>query len=301
VKLWIAGVLLLPAALAQNAPNFEFHSGFWLNLHHYLYEQASPGGAVASDTAEWRRAVDYYRREMVNRDMLSREMEAINNSLADRETAASLRDSGLPSELIAILEAAAPEYRQRWWPVHDATNWAWIAAARPLIDKYGGALTGELTAAFGTSWPDGPIRTDVAEYANWAGAYTTLEPTHITISSTVRANAGQAALEILFHEASHSLISGVFDALSREAREQGKLLRQRDLWHALLFYTAGELTSRHLPGYTPYAIANGLYDRAWPGALPVFNQDWKPYLDGTIDRATAIRRIVEHHSVAPAN
>ena len=257
MKLWIAGVLLLPAALAQNAPNFEFHSGFWLNLHHYLYEQASPGGAVASDTAEWRRAVDYYRREMVNRDMLSREMEAINNSLADRETAASLRDSGLPSELIAILEAAAPEYRQRWWPVHDATN--------------------------------------------WAGAYTTLEPTHITISSTVRANAGQAALEILFHEASHSLISGVFDALSREAREQGKLLRQRDLWHALLFYTAGELTSRHLPGYTPYAIANGLYDRAWPGALPVFNQDWKPYLDGTIDRATAIRRIVEHHSVAPAN
>ena len=40
----------------------------------------------------------------------------------------------------------------------------------------------ELSAAYQTPWPADPIRTDVAEYASWAGAYTVLEPTHITIS-----------------------------------------------------------------------------------------------------------------------
>lgn len=299
VLICIAGSLWVPTARAQRPPNFEFHSGFWVNLHHYLYEQASPGSAVASDTPAWRRALDYYRREMVKQDMLSREMEAVNNTLSDREAAASIEGSGLQPELIAVLEDAAPEYRQRWWPVHDAANRAWIAAVRPLLAKYGAGITGEVAAAFGTNWPDGPIRTDVAEYANWGGAYTTLEPTHITISSTDRGYAGRAALEMLFHEASHALSRGVTDALFLEARAQGKLLRRQSLWHAVLFYTTGEIVARHLEDYTPYAIANGLYDQGWPGALPVLDQDWRPYLDGKIDRAAAIRSVVRDYSVAP--
>lgn len=299
IAILITGAFLVPPTLAQKAPNFEFHSGFWVNLHHYLFEQASPGGVVASDTPEWRRAVDYYRREMVKQDMLSREMEAINNTLSDLERAASIRSSGLQPELIAVLENAAPEYRQRWWPVHNAANRAWIAAVRPLIAKYGGVLTGEVAAAFGTNWPDGSIRTDVAEYANWGGAYTTLEPPHITISSTDRGYAGPAALEMLFHEASHALSRGVTDALFMEARAQGKLLRRQSLWHAVLFYTTGQIVARHLEAYTPYALANGLYDQGWPGALPALDQDWKPYLDGKVDRAAAIRSLVQDYSVAP--
>src|SRR5581483_6822339 len=275
---------------------FEFQSGFWVNLHHFLYEQAM-GSDTVSDSPEWRHAVDYYG-DLAKKDMLSREMEAINNSLSDRETATSLEGSGLEPALVEVLQEAAPEYRKRWWPEHDRANRAWIEAVQPLVQKYGPALTRELATAYGASWPADPIRTDVAEYANWAGAYTTLDPTHITVSSAAPANAGQAALEILFHEASHALVKGVTDALFREVQEQGKFLPRQDAWHALLFYTTGTIVARHLDGYTPYWIANGLSDPGWKGLLPIFERDWQPYLDRKTDRATAVRRLVEDYGTA---
>ena len=70
-------------------PIFAFHSGFWLNLHHFLYEQArlaekvqtSQGGGAAKSAptdanargdapAAWQSAVDYYRKNMAHRDLL---------------------------------------------------------------------------------------------------------------------------------------------------------------------------------------------------------------------------------------
>jgi hypothetical protein len=105
-------------------------------------------------------------------------------------------------------------------------------------------------------------------------------------------------LEVLFHEASYALIFEVRDSLSREAQAQGRVLRREDLWHALLFYTTGEIVRRHLDGYTPYAIKLRLYDRAWPDALAVFDQDWRPYLEGKTDYETAVRRVVADYSSA---
>lgn len=293
----LLATLLLPAAHSQSTPIFDFHSGFWVNLHHFLLEQAMQASAAA-DSPEWRRALDHYRANLVKKDMLDREMEAINHALSVRESASSLEGSGLKPELIAVLQEAAPEYRKRWWPAHERTDREWIAAVRPLIQKYGAALTGELSAVYGTPWPKDPIRTDVAEYANWAGAYTTLNPTHITISSTAPGYAGQAALEMLFHEASHALVKPVADALFQEVRAQGKFLPRQDAWHGLLFYTTGAIVARHLDGYSTYAIANGLYERGWAGLLPVLQQDWQPYLEGKIDRASALHRLVDHYGTA---
>jgi hypothetical protein len=223
-------------------------------------------------------------------------MEDINNSLAAAEGASSLEGSGLPPELIVVLESAAPFYRQRWWPEHNRANLAWVAAVRPLVEKHATALKEELAKAYRVAWQDGAIRTDITQYAG-LGAYTTLEPTHITVSSADPANAGQTSLEILFHEASHALIGPIRELLSREAQRQGTTLRRGDAWHALLFYTTGEIVRRRLDGYTPYAIKGGLYERAWPGALTVFDTDWKPYQDGKIDISTAVRGVVANYSV----
>jgi len=41
--------------------------------------------------------------------------------------------------------------------------------------------------------------------ANNTGAYTTLDPLRVTIASTDARNQGSAALEVLFHEASHGI------------------------------------------------------------------------------------------------
>jgi len=289
-------LLLLPAA--GRADTFEFHNGFWINLHHFLYEQALAQGATPPGPQDWREAVNYYRSEVVKQDLLSDEAGQINDRLANLEDAKSIADAGLPADLAAILNAAAPVYRAQWWPAHDRANRAWIEAAKPLITKYDEALKKELAAAFQTDWPAEPVRVDVTEYANWAGAYTTLGPMHITISSVDPGNQGDAALEILFHEASHALVGKTRAALADALVSQNRLFRTRNFWHALLFYTAGEFARRHLEDYTPYAVKNGLYDRAWPGAQEVLQKDWQPYLDGKIDRQTAIGRLVSDYGVA---
>jgi hypothetical protein len=280
------------------SPIFEFHSGFWLNLHHFLFEQATAGPPAASDPPEWSAAVDYYRREVIQRALLSDDAARIADRLSQLDAASSLRDSGLPPDLIRILEAAAPAYKARWWPEHDRANRAWIEGVQPLVAKYGDGLRKDLAAVYQTDWPAGPIRTDVAEYASWAGAYTTLGPVHITVSSADPKNQGDAALEVVFHEASHALVGRVRRALSDEAGARNKLFRRRDFWHAILFYTAGELVRRRLIGYTPYGLGNGLYERVWQGAPEVLDKDWKPYIDGRINLATAISRLVDDYGVA---
>ncbi|HLW77519.1 MAG TPA: hypothetical protein VKS01_11045 [Bryobacteraceae bacterium] len=266
---------------------FDFHSNFWLNLHLRLYDDANSK----------RDAPDVYQHEIAKHDLLEDYSARIDNLLSRTQDEHSLKDSGLDAELIAALEAAAPAYRTKWAEV-DRANRAWIAKVEPLIAKYGDALKQELSTAYGMDWPSTPIRVDVVEHANRSGAFTTIEPPHITISSIDSGNQGNAALEILFHEASHVIAGKMMRALSAEAKAGHKLFPRRDFWHAILFYTTGEIVRRHLEGYTPYAIDHGLYDRAWMGVREILDANWKPYLDGQIDMNTAIHRVVEAYGVA---
>ncbi len=326
-------------------PVFEFHSGFWINLHHFLYRQARerenpaaatqgtnraahPGNPSPSamplftpeEQRAWSAALDYYAANLAERDLLvNGDMVNIKNVLAQLETCPDLAGrgssqcaSGLRPELIAVLEAAAPAYRARWWAEHDRSNRAWIVAVGPLVRQLGGRLAEQLQETYHAPWPVGHLRVDVAIYGGPFGAYTSLDPVHLTISSADPRNQGPAALEVLFHEASHALAGAVRDAIVRECRQRGKPI-PRDLWHALLFYTTGEIVKRALqrdpaaagaPGspagaataaaasYTPYAYRHGLYARGWSDYQRVLERYWQPYLEGRTDFDNAIARLV---------
>ena len=276
---------------------FEFRSGFWINLDRFLYEQALADPAPAAVAPEWTAALDYYRKKFIKGSQPSGEIVELHDRLSDLESVASLKGSNLDPELIAILEAAAPVYRARWWAAHDQGNRAWIRAVSPMLSKYSPDLKKDLVKAYATAWPSMPIRVDVSEYADWAGAYTTIDPSHITISSAAKSNQGDAALEMLFHEASHTIIQKVRDTMGAEAQTQNKLYRNRDLWHIILFYTTGEIVREHLKGYVPYAFKNNLYDGRWQGVPEILEKDWKPYLDGKVDMTTAIRRLIVDYGV----
>jgi len=77
VRLRLAALALIPVyagvCAAQPAPAiFEFHSGFWINLHQFLMHQAAAPEAAPSDPPEWRDAVSYYRRVMAQQDRMGR-------------------------------------------------------------------------------------------------------------------------------------------------------------------------------------------------------------------------------------
>jgi hypothetical protein len=340
-------------------PVFELHSGFWINLHHRLYEEARqrrnadlPGQPTAGKTGKptlqiapdskivlssseqraWENAISYYAANYANKDLLfNTELLLLKNQLGDFETCDELSgakkkscDAGLPANLTQILEGAAPVYRAHRWPADDRANRAWIKRVAPLVREQGVGLSHRLADIYQTRWPAEKIRVDVSAVANAAGAYTTLDPLRVTIASTDPRNQGASALEVLFHEASHGIAEPVEQAIARECRQRDKPI-PRDLWHALIFYTtgevikpvmeeeadapensaaqnstkadgsgsnrAGEANSRYPQDseYTPYAKREGLYQRGWENYLSLLTHYWQPYLQGrtTFDDAIA--------------
>jgi hypothetical protein len=301
-------VLLLGGLDGQTVEPFEFHSNFWTNLHHFLFQQglsnAQVQGLTPEDAASWNRAVQFYKRTLVSHDLLfDQGMREIETALARAEGRPSIEAGpGLSTELRDVLSEAAPIYKDRWWPQHDRANRLWIDLATPLVRNFGSELVNETSAAYESPWPQRPVRVDVVEYTNWGGAYTfTDESVHSFVSSASPANQGFAALEVLFHEATHGIVEDDAGRLADEISKDGKALHKRNpknLVHAVIFFTAGELTRRALAevgvDYEPYAMKNGLYARAgWTHYVSALDLFWARHLDGGASLEQAVRQIVE--------
>jgi hypothetical protein len=300
----------LNAAAVAIAGPFEFHSDFWVNLHHFLYEQASQDGRkpagelTSSERAAWNKALDVYRQGMVRRDLIFDErLRTIDTELAEDEGLSRLALSGPDAALLDMLNTVAPIYRAHWWTTHDQANRKWIAAAVPLTKQFAPQLTKQLAAVYETLWPRDPVRVDLAEYANWAGAYTYTYgwgKVHEIISSMDPANQGYASLEMLFHEATHGMVPGeggrLADQIARVAKASG-VRAPKDLVHIFIFYTAGELTRRDLAGagvrdYVPYADKKRLYGQDWAMWHDSMQVYWKQHLDGSMTFDDAVNKIV---------
>jgi hypothetical protein len=302
-----------PAATASGAGQlFEFHSNFWVNLHHFLYitararkgldsTRASTTRALADtegfsrlssfEQRQWQTAVAYYEAKLAQRDLIfDRDMVAIGNQLVRVESTAQLRRTQLDPMLATTLEHAARVYRRLWWPRHDAANEEWLSAVSPKLGLYGNDLAAQESRAFREPWSPTPVRVDVVAYANWSGAYTTNDPAHIVVSSGDAGNQDDQALEVVFHEVLHTMDNTLASALRVAFGASNKPL-PHDSTHVFIFYTAGALTHRLLPEHVPYAEKYGLWDRVpdFKRALPVLRQYWQPYLDGktTFDEAVA--------------
>jgi hypothetical protein len=324
-------------AAPGSLPTFEFRSGFWTNLHHFLYEQAllrtDPNTVVSGseaakarevfvpvtaplstdDLRAWNAALDYYIANIATRDLMdSGDLIAVDDVLAELEGCQELTGtsdpkcaSGLRPQMIAVLSAAAPVYRAHWWKEDDRANRAWITAVSPLVEKWGVRVANELSNAYESSWPRGRIPVDMVGYAGPLGAYTTLQPLHLLISSRDprnQGNAGVTPFEILFNEASHGVAVPVLSAIIRKCREQGKLI-PRNLWNALVFYTTGTIVEEEAlhdrsadapvhPSDQALREQDSLDMRGWANYLQLLHTYWQPYLNGGVSFDVTVDRMV---------
>jgi hypothetical protein len=321
-------------------PVFEFHSGFWVNLHHFLYHEArarlaakevrdkstttslkqTAGSTVtlsASEQKAWDDAISYYVSNYAGKDLLVNiDLMLLKNQIEDFEDCDELSgrkkprcDAGLPGGVGAILDAVAPIYRAHWWPDQDRSNRRWVAKVAPLVREQGVGLSERLADIYQTGWPKEKIRVDVCAFANSAGGYTTLDPLRVTIASADPRNQGPEALEVLFHEASHGIAATVESAISRECKQRDKPI-PRDLWHALIIYTTGEVlrpvfkdaatdngsgdapAQLSKPNIVPYALEDILSQRGWENYHLLLVLYWQPYLDGKVSYEDAIAHLV---------
>jgi len=321
-------------------PVFEFHSGFWVNLHHFLYHEArarqaardasgksagpilkqTPGSTVTLSPAEqklWDDAIAYYQANHSMKDLqVNIDLILLKDQLGDFEDCDELTgkkkpscDAGLPGKEGAMLESVAAIYRAHWWPDQNRANRRWVARVAPLVREQGVGLSERLAEIYQSKWPKEKIRVEVCAFANTAGAYTTLDPLHVTISSTDPRNQAVGALDVLFHESSHGIAVPVQEAIARECRQRNKPI-PRNLWHALIFYTTSEVlrpilqeasenpasatSSTQKPKLAPLPgeLRDILTQRGWEDYLHVLTVYWQPYLEGRITFEDAVAHMV---------
>jgi hypothetical protein len=310
----------IPVVSADNL--FEFHSGFWINLHLFLYEQAAiatagphgtpheaelstdasaTAGLSEDESKTWSAALVYYRANLLHHDLASDpDLIKIKNRLEDIEGDTSVDRTDLDPKLVAVLDAAAPVYRTHWWLLHDASNQTWIKAVMPLVDDHGASLEQQIATAFETPWPDHPIRVDVVAYANYAGSYTTPHPTRITMSSVDGGNQDTAALEVLFHAASYAMLDAI-SANVKHAYERAKRDPPPELSEMMLWFTTGYLVQQLYPNYTAYGDRFALWaEGSKTGYRAALIKDWQPRLDGKVTLDAALAQMSADFSVAAA-
>jgi hypothetical protein len=200
------------AALVALGPTFAFYSDRATNLHDFLVlnarsrEPVEPSSECLDGLSAEQRAAFEHAREHYNvfaTPAGNRLLLALRYRLAGFGDA-GLADAGAIDAALAEVQAAAPAYEKCWWPAHDARNRRWIAAVEPLVAAHEDSLTERLTELYGQSLAR-PLPLDVVSYGSFSGADSVVDPDHLLVSSVAPANDGYAALEVLFHEASHTL------------------------------------------------------------------------------------------------
>ena len=237
-----------------------FHSSFWINLHERLRHEAVQKTPVehafsGAEQSAWQQALEIYRTEVGTKNpVFVRPLAMVWHTLS--VTPDDATPKGLPPKIAEALKLAAPAYRAKLWKQDDATNRFWTAVATTMLREAGDEVGREVARVYGTTWPK-RIDMEVAPFVDDYGAATpdAHAGKYLTvIAPNDPAYQGFHALEMLFHEPMHHFDQQMYKEIDAVA-QGGKV--PRNLSHAILFYTAGEVARRALAKrgvvYTPIA------------------------------------------------
>ena len=326
----IVVALLIPISPAAQTPApaamFRFSADdMWLNLHHFLWvlgraENKEPDAgriAVAGAPVEsalgrarltevertsWANAVAAYAATLSKiPSVLSLELGRVAvplSAIGDRPT---LEGVAIDAQVRAVLEAAAPAYRNAWWPAHRARHQAYHTRLMSLLDRHGAAMHDFITRVYGLQWPPEGFPVHYAAYVSPQGNYSISSPSGpmlVLETNENPANAGLYPLEIVFHEGMHQWDRDVATLLRGQA-ERLNVTLPIDLSHALIFYTAGDAVRRIDPAYVPLADFSGIWGFRLSGSpvpaerlLEPLRARWQPYLDGRGTRDEVLAAMV---------
>jgi hypothetical protein len=264
-------------------------------------EKACFDRLTAAERAGWARAVDYFAEIVTPFDVNAREQILFRIELMAGSDWATGDDRTFMAIARSFRAAAMPAYERCHWPAQDTINRRWIEQAIALLNVHERALGERLPEIYGTRWLSLPYRIDVVDAVSPFGAnaqvFVPAGP-HILIPSSAVTTQGSAALEVIFHEGSHSLAGVMEEALRRSVRARGGAVRG-DISHAVIFYLTGETVRRVLEQagepYTPYLYALKLVP---DNVRDVLSTTLSPYLNGQGTLIQAVDKLVQ--ALSPA-
>jgi hypothetical protein len=305
-----------PVALTRH---FAFYSDFGSNLHDALrtasFARHESGPELFASGAEkacfdalpsavragWMRAVDYYFDTEKPDQSGDRPSNVTRLQLAGVIDADGLSSSAEKQLIIvetAMRSAAAPAYEACRWPAQDAQNRRWIDGVTKLLTVHETPVGDRLEQLFGGKWAGLPFRVDLVDRVDRNGANTlqTNPPgAHILVSSANPNNHGAAALEIVFHEASHFLTGrGMPLAPTLAAAQRAAAAVRGDYTHQVHFFLTGEAVRQEYARvgdarYTPLLFTLHLFSDRFRSVVP---KTWSPYMDGRTTMADAANALM---------
>ena len=306
-------IALLPSIRPPDraqALTFRFQNNFWVNLHHLVRGEARRAtlklplvvpleSLQPPERTAWSDALTAYADLATKNLIFDPRLVAIDNALA------GVTARGLPAGLVddpirGALNGAAAVYRKQGWIEQQRANDAWIAAMRPQVERHAVAVAAALASAYHASWSRGSIVVDACEEAGPNNAYTTAGPPgsagHTVVAVRSPANTGNAGVETIFHEASHTIDDQIARPFVEEAARQHMPFPD-GLDHAILFYTTGEIMRREFerggtPDYVPYGDRFDVYKNGWQRFRAALERDWLPYLNGKAPFDAAVMALV---------
>lgn len=309
--------------LAQEAETqyFSFHSDFWVNLHHFLYEKASgqelrklsEDGLAFLDIGEDAvfekldqdekaaidNALDYYRESLIGKSLIGQ--GDISLWLQKQDEEGLIRDTLFSSRYTILLNTVSKVYREHFWPIHLLQNQNILKEQIETITRFESEIMTRMEALAVYTWPIDRIRIDLTAYGNWAGAYTFIYPTpNVFISTLDPASKTSGFIETVFHESSHVLFSRESGFRSRIFFMSKELEMEfpKHLWHASLFYLCGRAVQDALAeiGIDHSMI---MYERNVFSKYhtPEFKRLLEEYYQGKIDMENTIKDLLSTDSV----
>lgn len=304
-----------PRQAMRETPWFTFYSHFGFNLYDAVMTSATERRAerpdplhegncfaalVQEERSAWDAAVGYYAETVAATSDFSRERRIVRAHLTGIELTLDDDDRRNLGLSLVFLQAAAPAFRTCSWQEQDAANRRWVTELEPRLERHADTVGRRLEKLFGVAWRRRPLTVDVVTTAGWAGADTAVfdGATHIQVSSRNPGYQGPAALEMVFHEASHELVSPrngpIAEMIAAASRETGVEIH-RSLWHGLLFVTVGEVVEEVLAaaGEGPYQpVADTVFRGDWEILRQPLLDRWLPFVRGKTGREEAARGLM---------
>ena len=166
------------------------------------------------------------------------------------------------------------------------------------IRDYGHVFSRRLPQIYQAPWLSQPYRVDITAYADADGSYSNNASAfvHIVMSSYDSGEHGLAELDVLFHEASHSIVGPSTGALGRAIVTASSRIDRpypEQFWHALIMYCPGSIAEHMFNTEAPSSyqmvwLRNGLFTRVWPRYYSALKTHWQPYMDGKVNLQSAI-------------
>lgn len=297
---------------------FEFYSDPWLNAHHFLYQWARNEEGLgegrsfvdvverstleALDDADriiWQQALAFYRTYVAHLDHFSDGMLAQKIELLRLDGNLEANPAEKISGLASALAQAMPVYSRYWWREHDNANRRWVQDVLGPLKETENEFVELTVRLYGAQWPDEKRRIDISAYANFRAGYTALG--HTVIYSTDPGNQDLYGLEMLLHEVQHNReVAGVARRDLRAAFDTEDMNVPRNLWHSIVFSTAGEFVRRYAAandtGHQPYWQREGFGELAgWTDAVDAVDRYWLPVVRGESTRGEAFGAIRDHY------